>query len=138
MEMLNSKKGFYASARDWISFFIGIVLAVFGLIPLLYQFFKITVLNLHTFVDKLPLQILVWVVAIGGAYVILDGLIEPAGHMLHVTLMILGLVFVVAGLIPILISFKVLSFSWPLTTIVYQVIITIEAFMLMTAGLTMR
>lgn len=138
MKMLTSKKGFYMSARDWISFFAGVVLLIFGLIPLLNQFFKISIFGLHTIINKLPLELFVWLVAIAGVYVLIDGLIEPAGHMLHTFLLITGFLFVIIGLIPILISFKILGFSWPLTTVVYHIIITVEAVMLMTAGFTMR
>ncbi|MBN1793172.1 hypothetical protein JW826_05820 [Candidatus Woesearchaeota archaeon] len=138
MKMFNSKKGFYMSARDWISFFVGVVLLVFGLIPLLNELFKISILNLHTIINKLPVQLFVWIVALAGVYVLLDGLIEPAGHMLHTMLMIAGLVFVIFGLVPILISFGVFKISWPIPTLIYHIIITIESVMLMSAGFTMR
>ncbi|MBN2142118.1 hypothetical protein JW711_02190 [Candidatus Woesearchaeota archaeon] len=139
MEMLNSKKGFYMSARDWISFFIGLVLFAVGIIPLLSKF-KIIGFGLPGFMSSLMGSIFFWIIAIAGAYIIVDGIIEPAGHMLHTALLIIGFVFVIAGLIPILHSFKVIGFSVPGldNLVVYNIIIVVEGLMLMSAGFTMR
>lgn len=139
MNLFDSKKGFFMSGRDWISFFIGIVLFFIGIIPLLKQF-KVLGFGLPSFLNGLMAQIFFWIIAIAGVYIIVDGLIEPAGHSLHIFLMILGLLFVIVGLIPILNRFGVvhLNLSFLANLVVYNSIITIEGLMLMTAGFTMR
>jgi hypothetical protein len=139
MRFFSSKKGFFMSARDWISFFIGLVLFAVGLIPLLNQF-KITPFGLPGFLAGFVAQIFFWIIALAGIYIVVDGLIEPAGHMIHITLMVLGIIFIIVGLIPILNSFKIIGFSIPYLSnlIVYNIIITIEGVMLMSAGFTMR
>ncbi|MFH0870248.1 MAG: hypothetical protein V1866_04295 [archaeon] len=139
MNFLNSKKGFFMSGRDWISFFIGIVLFLIGIVPLLKQF-KVLGFGLPSFLNGLMAQIFFWIIAIAGVYIIVDGLIEPAGHALHIFLMVLGLIFVIVGLVPILNKFGVihLNLSFLANLVVYNSIITIEGLMLMTAGFTMR
>ena len=139
MNMLNSKKGFYMSARDWISFFAGLVLFVVGLVPLLSQF-KVLPFGLPSFLSGLVGSVFFWIIAVAGLYIIIDGLIEPAGHMIHTLLLIMGAVFVIVGLIPILAQFGVIKFSIPFLSnlIVYNIILTIEGLMLMSAGFTMR
>jgi hypothetical protein len=139
MNILNSKKGFYMSTRDWVSFFVGAVLFVVGLIPLLKQF-NILPFGLPGFLSGLMGSIFFWIIAIAGLYIIVDGLIEPAGHMIHTVLLIAGFVFVLVGLIPILAQFGVIGFNIPFlkNLIVYNIILVIEGIMLMSAGFTMR
>jgi len=139
MNFLDSKKGFFMSGRDWISFFVGLVLFLVGFIPLLKQF-KVLGFGLPIFLNSLMAQIFFWIIAIAGVYIIIDGLIEPAGHSLHIFLMILGFLFIIVGLIPILNKFGVISLnlSFLANLVVYNSIITIEGLMLMTAGFTMR
>jgi hypothetical protein len=139
MELLQSKKGMFMSARDWISFFAGLILLVVGVLPLL-KYFKVISFGLPGFLGGLMASIFFWIIAVAGLYIIIDGLIEPAGHALHIALMVLGVVFVIVGLIPILYSFKVIGFTIPFLSnlVVYNIIITVEGIMLMSAGFTMR
>jgi|WetSurMetagenome_2_1015567.scaffolds.fasta_scaffold534865_2 hypothetical protein len=139
MKFLSSKKGFFMSGRDWLSFFIGLVLFGVGLVPLLNNF-KITPFGLPGFLAGPIAAIVFWIISIAGLYIIIDGLIEPAGHMIHTILLVLGAVFVVVGLIPILHGFKIIGFTVPFldNLIVYNIIITVEGVMLMSAGFTMR
>jgi hypothetical protein len=139
MNMLNSKKGFYMSARDNISLVVGLVLFIVGLLPLLKQF-NILPFGLPGFLSGLIGSIFFWIIAIAGIYIIVDGLIEPAGHMIHTVLLIAGFVFVLVGLIPILAQFGVIGFNIPFlkNLVVYNLILVIEGVMLMAAGLTMR
>lgn len=139
MKFLDSKKGWLMTARDWISFFVGVVLLVVGLIPLLNKW-NVIGFGLPGFFSGLVGSIFFWIIAIAGIYIIIDGLIEPAGHSLHIFLMILGLVFVIVGLIPILNKFGVIGFNLGFLSnmMVYNIIITLEGLMLMTAGFTMR
>jgi hypothetical protein len=138
-KILSSKKGFYMSARDWISAVIGLILIAVGLIPLLFNF-KIIGFGLPGFLSGLMSSVFFWIIAVAGVYIIIDGFIEPAGHLLHTLLLITGLVFVIIGLIPILNQFGVFKFEIPFLSnlVVYNIIITIEGLMLVSAGYTMR
>ena len=92
------------SFRDWFSVLIGLLVLAVGIIPLLSTW-KIIAFTLPAFLDNIIVAIIFWVIALGGLFVVVDGLIEPAGHFYHTALIILGIIFVVAGLIPILIKF---------------------------------
>lgn len=137
--LLNSKKGFFMSFRDWLSFFIGLVLFAIGLIPLLSSF-KVITWGLPGFMTSLVGSIFFWIIAIAGAYIFIDGIIEPKAEFLHLTLLLIGLVFIAVGLIPILNKAGIIGFSIPFLAnmVVYNVIIFVEGLMLMTAGFTMR
>ncbi|PIN87348.1 hypothetical protein COV19_00505 [Candidatus Woesearchaeota archaeon CG10_big_fil_rev_8_21_14_0_10_44_13] len=138
--MLGKKGMIFTRLRDTISFFIGLVLAAFGIIPLLNSF-KVIAWNLPIFMLNLPVSILVWVIALAGAYVFIDGIIEPQMHILHWALIVSGLVLLIVGLIPILYSFKVIGFTVPFlggNLVVYQVLIVVEGLLLGIAGPTMH
>jgi hypothetical protein len=139
MGMFSTKKGFYMSARDWISFFVGLILFAVGLVPLL-KTFGVTKFGLPAFMTGLIGSIFFWIIAVAAVYIIIDGFIEPAGHMLHIALMVAGLIFLIVGLIPILHQFGVIKFTIKFleNLVVYNIIITVEGLMLMTAGYTMR
>ena len=137
--LLKSKKGFFMSLRDWLSFFIGLVLFSIGLIPLLASM-KVITWGLPGFMTSLIGSIFFWIIAIGGIYIFIDGIIEPKAEFLHLTLLAVGLVFVAVGLLPILNNAGIVGFSIPFLAnmVVYNIIIVIEGLMLMTAGFTMR
>ncbi|MFO8015995.1 MAG: hypothetical protein R6U32_02740 [Candidatus Woesearchaeota archaeon] len=140
-DMLNNRKGMvFVRARDTISFFIGLILAAFGLIPLLSSF-GVLPFSLPEFLLNLPVSVLVWIVAIAGLYIVIDGFIEPPMHMLHWALILGGIILLIVGLIPILHSFNVIPFTIPFlgeNLVVYQVMIGIEGIFLMIAGVSMR
>jgi hypothetical protein len=138
-KLLNSKKGFFMSFRDWLSFFVGLILFAIGLIPLLSSF-KVIKWGLPGFMTSLIGSIFFWIIAIAGIYIFIDGIIEPKAEFLHLTLLLVGLLFVAVGLIPILHKFGVVGFGIPFldNMVVYNIIITIEGLLLMTAGFTMR
>lgn len=135
------KKGMvFTRARDTISFIIGLVLAAFGIIPLLFNF-NVIGFNLPGVLLNLPISVLVWVIAVVGLYIVIDGFIEPPMHIFHWALIVGGLVLAVIGLIPILFSFGVIPFTVPFlgeNLIVYQVLIAVEGLFLAIAGLTMH
>ena len=85
-------------------------------------------------------EVLVWVVAIAGIYILVDGVIEPPMHMFHWILIVAGIIMFVIGLIPILNGFEVISFQIPFLNnkIVYWTIITLEGLGLSIAGVTMH
>jgi hypothetical protein len=131
------KKGIvFTRPRDTISFFVGIVLTIFGVLPLLVKW-KVVPFSLPSFMTSLPVQVLVWIVAVGGLYVVIDGFIEPKSHNLHWFLVAAGAILLAIGLIPILKSFGVIGFDLGIKDpTIYQIIITIEGIFLIIGGLT--
>lgn len=135
------KKGMvFTRARDTISFIAGLVLAAFGIIPLLGTF-KVIGFKLPAFLLNLPTTVLVWVIAVAGLYIVIDGFIEPPMHIFHWALIVGGIAMAIIGLIPILFTFKVIGFTVPFlgtNLVVYQVLIAVEGLFLAIAGLTMH
>jgi hypothetical protein len=127
----------FTRPRDTISFFIGVFLALVGLVPLLSALGLVS-WSLPGFLTNLIAAIAIWVIAVAGLYVVIDGFIEPPAHNLHWFLIIGGIVFFVVGLLPILHTFGVIGFSIPFVgnPIVYQSLITIEGILLIVGGLT--
>lgn len=127
------------SFRDWLSFFVGLGIFLIGVIPLL-NYFGVLPIELPGILATLPTTIAVWIIALAGVYIIIDGIIEPDGNMLHMLLLGMGILFVVVGLIPILYSFGIIPFTIPFlgNLVVYNIVLTVEGIMLMTAGFTMR
>lgn len=137
---MNKKGMVFTRGRDTISFIVGLILAAFGIIPLLSNL-KVLSFNLPDFLLNLPVSVLVWVIAVAGLYIVVDGFIEPPMHMFHWALILGGVILLVIGLIPLLFSFKVIGFTVPFlgeNLIVYQVMIGIEGLFLAIAGLTMH
>jgi len=127
----------FTRPRDTISFFVGVFLAAFAVIPLLVSI-KVLAWKLPAFMAKLPFNIAIWVIAVAGLYIVVDGFIEPPAHNLHWILIALGILLFVTGLLPILANFKIigLSFSFLNSLIIYHTIITIEGILLIIGGLT--
>ena len=134
-----NKKGFFMSFRDWLSFFVGLGIFLVGIVPLLGHF-GVLPFGLPAALNTLLGSVAVWIIAIAGVYIIIDGIIEPDRNMLHMLLLGMGALFVIVGLIPILHMFGVIPFTIPFldNLIVYNAILTVEGIMLMTAGFTMR
>ena len=80
--MLNKKGLIFTRPRDTVSFFVGLVLLALGLIPLLSQFGVIG-FTLPGFLTGLVGSIFIWIIAVAGAYIVIDGFIEPPLHSLH-------------------------------------------------------
>jgi hypothetical protein len=136
-QTLNRQGIVFTRPRDTISFFIGLFLTVLGLIPLLLQL-KVLSWKLPAFMQTLPFNIAVWVIAVAGLYVVIDGFIEPPAHNLHWFLIVAGIVLFVVGLLPLLHKFGVIGFGIPFidNMIVYNAIITVEGLLLVVGGLT--
>lgn len=135
---MNKKGMIFTRPRDSISFIVGAILAVYGLIPLLNAI-GLLKFTLPAFLIGLPAEILIWVVAVGGAYVVVDGLIEPKMNMLHPFLIGIGIILLAIGLIPILNKFGIIPFSIPFlgaNLTPYQILITIEGLLLIIGGFT--
>src|SRR3989338_7224370 len=139
---MNKKGMIFARPRDSISFVVGAILALYGIIPLLNAI-GLLKFTLPAFLTGLPAEILIWVVAVGGAYVVVDGLIEPKMNMLHPFLIGAGLILLATGLIPILHNFNILPFTIPFMSITkegtdyliaYSILIAIEGVLLIIGG----
>lgn len=132
------KKGIvFTRPRDTISFFFGLFLAIFAVLPLLVSL-KVVSWSLPSFLTGLPFNIAVWIIAVAGLYIVIDGFIEPPAHNLHWILIALGILLFVTGLLPILSAYKVIgmSFGFLNSLIIYHSIITIEGILLVIGGLT--
>jgi hypothetical protein len=131
---MNTKAMIFTRPRDTVSFFVGLVLLAFGVVPLLNTMGVIK----FTWPFNLALSILVWIVAAAGAYVVIDGFIEPPQHSLHWFLIAAGLLLLIIGLIPILNTFGIIGFKLGFldSLIVYDALITIEGILLLIGGLT--
>lgn len=127
----------FTRPRDTISFFVGLILAVFGALPLLKKFGLIG-LPLPAFMTNLPFEVAIWVIAVFGLYVVIDGFIEPPAHNLHWILIVVGIVLFAIGLLPILHNFGVIgmSFGFLNNLVLYYSIITLEGLLLIIGGLT--
>jgi signal transduction histidine kinase len=128
----------FTRPRDTISFFVGFFLFIVGLIPLLL-YFKLVDWALPSFLQSLSFQIAIWVIAVAGLYIVIDGFIEPPAHNLHWILIVAGLVLFTVGLLPILHNFGVIGLDlgrFLKELFIYQAIITIEGILLIIGGLT--
>lgn len=127
----------FTAPRDTISFFVGLLILAYGIVPVLNKFGVIG-FNWPGALGGLPFSIAMWIIAVAGAYVLMDGFIEPPQHSLHWMLILAGIVLFVAGLIPILHAFKVigLSLSFLDNLLVYYIIISLEGLLLVIGGLT--
>ncbi len=127
----------FTRPRDTVSFFAGLLIAAFGIIPLLAKF-GVLGAKLPGFLTGLPFSIAIWVIAVAGLYVVIDGFIEPPAHNLHWFLIAGGIVLFLVGLLPVLHSFGVIAMSFGFldNLVLYHSIITIEGILLVVGGLT--
>jgi hypothetical protein len=130
----NKKARVFTAPRDTLSFFIGLLLTAFGILPLLAKWgmVKFTI----PFIGNLAVDVLIWIVALAGAYVVIDGFIEPPAYSLHWILILIGSILLIVGLIPILSNLKIIGFNIPLGDMIYRIIITVEGILLVIGGLT--
>lgn len=137
-ETLMNRQGIvFTRPRDTISFFVGAFIAAMGLIPLLLQL-KLVNWALPKFMQSLPYNLAVWVIAVAGLYVVIDGFIEPPAHNLHWFLIVAGIVLFIVGLLPLLFQFQVIGFGIPFlkNLVLYHTIIFLEGLLLVIGGLT--
>ncbi len=132
---MNRKGIVFTRPRDTVSFFMGLFIAAFGLLPLLGA---MKLLTIPSFMSNIKFEIAIWIIAVAGLYVVIDGFIEPPAHSLHWVLIGAGIFMFVVGLLPILSNYKVIgmSFSFLNNLYIYQAVITVEGFLLMIGGLT--
>lgn len=125
--------------KDWISFFVGLVLTVTGVLPLLHSFgmgpdwFEL---------PWLPLEIFAYIVAIGGFYLMVNSVIEITNsNAIGWVSFIIAVVIMAAGILQVL-SKHDLGMSWFaldfIKDTIYYVIFTIEGIFLMIATFAMN
>ncbi len=116
------------SVRHWLSFFVGAVIFVLGLFPLIgWPAGVADVLK-----SSLPLAVLMYVLAFGGLYVIVDSFFEFTFHSgLGITTLLVGLVVFGLGLVSILHSMGAIAFGFSLPAILYYILFILEGLFLM-------
>ncbi len=96
--------------RKFVSFILGVIFLIIGLIPLLNKF------NIIAFSLPPIGNLILWILAvIGGIWLIIDGISEDRSFSFgigHITI-IVGLILLTIGLIPLLNSFGIIGFTLP-------------------------
>ena len=137
---MNRKGIVFTRPRDTVSFFVGLFLFAVGFLPLIGSggVVKILPFGLPAFLTSLIAGIAIWLIAIAGLYIVVDGFIEPPAHNLHWILIACGIVLFVIGFLPLLNKFGVIGFGIPFLSnmFVYQGLIGLEGLLLMIGGLT--
>lgn len=116
------------SVRHWISFFVGVLIFIFGLFPLIGK--DAWLLNVTT---TIPGIVFAYVVALGGIYVIFDSFFEYTFHSsIFIASFLVGLVVFGVGLTTVLKSMGVIAFGFDnIPLIIYQILFMIEGLFLM-------
>ncbi|MDP3766038.1 MAG: hypothetical protein Q8R04_06000 [Nanoarchaeota archaeon] len=119
--------------RDWISGFVGVIIFLLGLMPMLGKF---------EFLNNLPVSLLTWVVAGAGLYLAMNSIIEITNsNIVGWWSFGVAIAVLVIGLLPLLHSFGIgpawFQFNW-LNRTAYNIIFIIEGFFLMVATFAME
>ena len=125
--------------KDWMSLFIGFLIAAMGALPLLS---KMGVGPSWFAMEFLPVQIFAYIAAAAGFYLMVNSVIEitNSNSIGWISFMIAGL-FLVVGLLQVLNKFGIGPGWFALTFIkqtVYHVIFLIEGLFLMIAAFAME
>lgn len=118
------------SVRHWISFFVGLLIFLLGLFPLIG---KSNWIPLH---DTIFGVVAAYIVAFAGLYIIVDSFFEFTFHSgIGITTLLIGLVVCALGVIVVLDNMGVVAWGvsgW-LSPIIYQVLFILEGLFLMIA-----
>ncbi|MFH1590975.1 MAG: hypothetical protein ABIC95_03525 [archaeon] len=125
--------------RDWISFLIGAMLTLFGLLPLLA---RLKIGPKWFSLEQIGVEIFAYVVAIMGIYLVMNSIIEitNSNSIGWMSFLVAALLFVV-GMLQVLAKFGVgpdwfeLAF---ITPIIYHVIFVVEGLFLVIAAFAME
>ena len=110
-------------ARKNIGLLLGIVIFIIGLLGVL------TGINILKFQIPLTINIISWILAVGGLYLIIESVTE-FGAQRVIGLLVAFIVLIIA-LIPILNQFGIIVFSIPgINLLVYHILLTIEGIVL--------
>ena len=123
--------------KGWISMIVGVILLGIGLIPLLNSW-GVLPFGLPGFLTSLLSGIVVYVLAIGALYLIIDAFMEDVGDPIGMTTLIVGILIFALGIITLLNSFGVIGFSIPfLNEMIYNILFAIEGIFLIIAAFVM-
>jgi len=120
-------------ARDWISGLVGAVIFLLGLLPLIGKF---------TFLDNLPVSLVIWIVAGAGLYLAMNSIIEITNsNIIGWWSFIVAITILIIGLLPLLHSFGIgpswFEFKW-LSRTAYNILFVVEGIFLMIATFAME
>ena len=120
-------------SRDWISGFIGLIIFLLGLLPMIGK---------ADFLDNLPISLLTWIVAGAGFYLAINSVIEITNsNIVGWWSFIVAIAVLLIGLFPLLHGFGIgpswFEFNW-LNRKAYNLIFVIEGFFLMIATFAME
>ena len=119
--------------RDWISGFVGVIIFLLGLLPLI---------GYLAFLNDLPATLLIWIVAGAGLYLAMNSIIEITNsNIVGWWSFAVAIAVLIIGLFPVLHNFGIgpawFEFSW-LSRTFYNIIFIIEGFFLMIATFAME
>jgi len=118
------------SVRHWLSFFVGAVIFVLGLFPLIGWPAAVAA----ALQSSLPLAVLMYVLAFGGLYIIVDSFFEFTFHSgVGIGTLLVGLAVFGLGLVSILHSMGAIAFGIDLPAILYYILFMLEGLFLMIA-----
>ncbi|KHO45718.1 MAG: hypothetical protein QS98_C0008G0022 [archaeon GW2011_AR3] len=125
--------------KDWISFFVGLVLTVTGVLPLMNKFgigpewFKLEIL---------PVNIFSYIVAIAGFYLMVNSVIEITNsNAIGWISFLIAVLIMASGILQVLHKFAIGPTWFELTFIsdlVYYIVFTVEGIFLMIATFAMN
>jgi hypothetical protein len=127
------------SAKDWLSFLIGAIVAAFGLLPILNR------LNIGPSwfaLEFLPIALFGYIVAAAGFYLMIESVIEITNsNAVGWISFLVAVVVLVIGILPTLARFGIgpgwFAFTW-LSPLIYQIIFIVEGLFLMIAMFAME
>jgi hypothetical protein len=127
------------TTRNYMSMLVGLILFIVGGIPVL-NYFGAIAFTLPGFLTNIIADVVFWIIAVMGMYIVIDGFMEAQHSMWHGLLLLMGVIFIIIGLIPILNNRGVIPFGFDFlkSLIVYNTIITIEGILLLIGGFTER
>lgn len=129
-------------AKDWLSFFVGLIVGSLGAIPLLEKYTALNwgisnFLNQNWFTAALP-----WIAGLAALYLIMDSFIEITNsNVVGWISIIVAFIALAAGALPILANYINLPFSVAFldgSLLIYRIIFVIEGFFLMIAAFAME
>ena len=118
-------------ANNWISLIVGIIVLALGGLPLLNQFAGI---SFGAFLVGYQAILFSWVLAIVGLYVVIDAFME-GGEVLTWITAIIGFLILTVGALNALASVGITLLTLAfIPTVVYWVLLVVEAILLIIAG----
>jgi hypothetical protein len=118
------------TVRHWTSFFVGALIFVLGFLPLIGK--------APAILDNVPAQVLSFVVAFGGLYLIIDSFFEYTFHSgVFLVSFLVGLLVFGFGLVSVLHEMGKIAFSVTIDSIVYNILFMLEGLFLMLACFVM-